>query len=51
MQVLHKGYYIVIKVKVAYSILNCLFMLVLVKLKNLNVKGLKNISKVAKERI
>jgi hypothetical protein len=51
MQVLYKGCYIVIKVKVAYSILDCLFILMLIRLKNPNVKGLKNISKVARERI
>jgi hypothetical protein len=51
MQVSHKGCYIVIKVEVAHSMLDCLFMLVLIRLKNLNVKRLKNISKVAKERI
>jgi hypothetical protein len=51
MQVLHKGCYIVIKVEVAHSMLNCLFMLMLIRLKNPNVKGLKNIGEVAKERI
>jgi len=51
MQVLYKRYYIIIKVKVVYSMLNCLFILILIKLKNLNIKGLKNISKVAKEKI
>ena len=51
MQVLYKGCYIIIKVKVAYSMLNCLFMLMLIRLKNPNIKELKNIGKVAKERI
>jgi hypothetical protein len=51
MQVLHKGYNVIIKVKVLHSMLDCLCMPMLIKLKNTNVEGLKNMRKVAKERI
>jgi hypothetical protein len=34
-----------------YSILNCLCMLILIKLENPNVKELKNTSKITKEKI
>jgi len=50
-QVLYKRYYIIIKVKVLYSMLDCFCILMLIRLKNTNVKGLKNMRKVAKERI
>jgi hypothetical protein len=51
MQVLYKRYNVIIKVKVLYNMLNCLCILMLIRLKNTNIKRLKNMCKVARERI
>jgi hypothetical protein len=49
--VVYKGHNSVVKIKVVYSILNSLLILVLVKLKYTNIKRLKNISKMFKKMI
>jgi hypothetical protein len=49
--VTHKGCNIIVKVKIAHSMLNSLLMLMLVWLKYTNIKRLKNISKMPREGI
>ena len=48
---MHKGCNIIVKVKIAHRMLNSLLMPMLVQLKYTNIKRLKNISKMPRERI
>jgi hypothetical protein len=47
----HKGYNVVVKVKIVHSMLNSLLMLMLIWLEYTNVKRLKNMSKITRKGI